>query len=105
MNNFLAMMQGIGGTPLRFRDILQMLLLSAAVRIAARIYETLNRLGGMQALPMQPMNPHQQMYVNPMMLGSIPPVQNPMYGYPAPNPTPMQQPEIIPFTDPNQKGE
>ena len=52
MNNFLAMMQGIGGTPLRFRDILQMLLLSAAVRIAARIYETLNRLGGMQALPM-----------------------------------------------------
>ena len=105
MNNFLAMMQGIGGTPLRFRDILQMLLLSAAVRIAARIYETLNRLGGMQALPMQPMNPSQPPYPNPMMLGNIPPVQNPFSAYPATNLTPMQQPEIIPFTDPNQKGE
>ncbi len=104
MNNFLAMMQGIGGNPLRFRDILQMLLLSAAVRIAARIYETLNRLGGMQALPMQPMNPHQQMYVNPMMLGYMPPAQNQMYAHITPN-MPPQQPEIIPFTDPNQKGE
>ncbi len=105
MNNFFSMMQGMNGMQIRFRDILQMLLLSAAVRIAARIYETMNRLGGMQALPMQMMNPNQPMYPNPMMLGNIPPVQNPINGYPAPNPTPMQQPEIIPFTDPNQKGE
>lgn len=105
MNNFLAMMQGMNEMQFRFRDILQLLLLSAAVRITARIYQTLNRLGGMQALPIQPMNPNQPMYPNPLMLGNIPPIQNPMYGYPAPNPTPMQQPEIIPFTEPSQKGE
>ena len=98
MNNFLAMLQGMGGVNLRFRDILQMLLLSAAVRIAARIYDTLNRLGGTQALPMYP-NPQM-----PQMLGYTPPLQNPMYGFPAVNVTP-QQPEIIPFIAPNQKGD
>lgn len=97
MNNFLNMLQGIGGMQLRFRDILQMLLLSAAVRIAARIYETLNRLSGTQALPMNPM------YPNPLMLGYIPPAQNQMTGFPSANITP-QQPEIIPLIDPNQKG-
>ena len=101
MNNFLTMLQGMGGMQLRFRDILQMLLLSAAVRIAARIYDTLNRLGGTQALPMQPMYQNPQM---PQMLSYIPPVQNPMCGFPAANITP-QQPEIIPFIDPNQKGD
>lgn len=98
MNNFLAMLQGMGGMQLRFRDILQMLLLSAAVRIAARIYETLNRLGGTQALPMNPM------YPNPLMLRYTQPVQNPMLGFPIANAAP-QQPEIIPFIDPNQKGD
>ncbi|MCR4644078.1 MAG: hypothetical protein K5695_01535 [Oscillospiraceae bacterium] len=97
MNNFLNMLQGISGMQLRFRDILQMLLLSAAVRIAARIYETLNRLSGTQALPMNPM------YQNPLMLGYIPPAQIQMFGFPAANAAP-QQPEIIPFIDPNQKG-
>ena len=101
MSNFLAMLQGMGGMQLRFRDILQMLLLSAAVRIAARIYDTLNRLGGTQALPMNPMYPNPQM---PQMLGYIPPVQSPMCGFPAVNVNP-QQPEIIPFIDPNQKGD
>ena len=99
MNSFLNLLQGMGGMQLRFRDILHMLLLSAAVRIAARIYDTLNRLGGTQALPMQPMYQNPQM---PQMLGYIPPVQNQMYGFPAVNP---QQPEIIPFIDPNQKGD
>ena len=97
MNSFLNLLQGIGGMQLRFRDILQMLLLSAAVRIAARIYETLNRLSGTQALPMNPM------YQNPLMLGYIPPAQNQMSGFSASNTTP--QPEIIPFITPNQKGD
>ncbi len=98
MNNFLNMLQGMGGMQLRFRDILQMLLLSAAVRIAARIYETMNRLSGTQALPMNPM------YQNPLMLGYIPPAHNQMSGFPAANIT-SQQPEIIPFIAPIQKGD
>ena len=101
MSSFLNLLQGMGGMQLRFRDILQMLLLSAAVRIAARIYETLNRLGGTQALPMNPMYPNPQM---PQMLGYIPPVHSPMYSFPVTNAAP-QQPEIIPFIDPNLKGD
>ncbi|MBR2088640.1 MAG: hypothetical protein IJ906_16250 [Oscillospiraceae bacterium] len=64
MNELLNMLQnmrahqspipGILGFPnIRFRDVLQLLLLSVAVRIVSRAYEIMNRMGCFNALPMQ----------------------------------------------------
>ena len=54
MGNNQSPMPGILGFPnLRFRDVLQLLLLSVAVRIVSRAYEIMNRMGYFNALPMQ----------------------------------------------------
>ncbi len=103
MNELFAMIQKIGaasaGMPtIRFRDVLQLLLLSAAVKIVNRAYLVLNRLGMTPGLPLQN---------QPQQLG--------FYGYPAPQmpvypnfrPTQPQMPELLayPMMDPDQKGE
>ena len=68
MNELLSIIQNIAkpqASPLslmemptiHFRDILQLLLLSAAVHIVKRAYELLSRLGCMPAIPMQQQAP------------------------------------------------
>ncbi len=101
MNELFAMVQRMGAspaammgtTPIRFRDILQLLLLSAAVKIVNRAYEILSRMGMIPSLPMQNQAP---------MLGCYPYPQQPMMGYPA-QPMQQQMPQIIPYPD-NPKG-
>ena len=109
MNELFAMMQKMNIPPasplammempqIRFRDILQLLLLSAAVKIVNRAYLVLNRLGMTPGLPLQN---------QPQQLG--------IYGYPVqqmpvyPNfgPTQPQMPELIayPYPADEQKGE
>ena len=54
MGNTQSLIPGILGFPnFRFRDVLQLLLLSVAVRIVGRAYEIMNRMGCFNALPMQ----------------------------------------------------
>ena len=54
MGNNPSPIPGILGFPnIRFRDVLQLLLLSVAVRIVSRAYEIMNRMGYFNALPMQ----------------------------------------------------
>jgi hypothetical protein len=54
MSNNQSPIPGILGFPnIRFRDVLQLLLLSVAVRIVSRAYEIMNRMGCFNALPMQ----------------------------------------------------
>ena len=68
MNELLSIIQNIAKpqvSPLslmemptiHFRDILQLLLLSAAIHIVKRAYELLSRLGYMPSLPMQQQAP------------------------------------------------
>ena len=58
----------LGFTNLRFRDILQLLLLSVAVRIVSRAYEIMNRMGYFNALPMQtPQQPQPMLLQFPQM--------------------------------------
>ena len=101
MNELFALVQKMGvppaammgTTPIRFRDILQLLLLSAAIKIVNRAYDILSRLGMIPSLPMQNQAP---------MLGCYPYPQQPMMGYPA-QPIQQQMPQIIPYPD-NTKG-
>ena len=98
MNEIFTMLQKMGTVPMnamppiRFRDILQLLLLNAAVRIVSRTYQLLNRLGTSPGLPMYPQS---GAYDYPMQLPQMP--------YPAQ----PQMPELIayPMLDPDQKGE
>lgn len=82
MNNLMDFMSNMGmnqspisgmtGYPrIRFRDILQLLLLSVAVRIVSRAYEIMARLGAIPTLPMQ--MPQQS---QPMLL-QFPPMPTP----------------------------
>lgn len=69
MGNNQSPMPGILGFPnLRFRDVLQLLLLSVAVRIVSRAYEIMNRMGYFNALPMQtPQQPQPMLLQFPQM--------------------------------------
>lgn len=87
MKNYFAMLQALGSSQLRFRDIIQLLLLSTAMKIVDRATKIMNRIGTPPVLPMQ--NQPQQIgfYGYPM------PPQMPDYPFPA-------QPQIIPYPQP-----
>ena len=84
MNELLNMLQNMGAhqspTPgilgfpnIRFRDVLQLLLLSVAVKIVSRAYEIMNRMGCFNTLPMQtPPQPQPQ----PLLM-QFPPMPTP----------------------------
>ena len=69
MGNNQSPMSGILGFPnIRFRDVLQLLLLSVAVRIVSRAYEIMNRMGYFNALLMQtPQQPQPMLLQFPQM--------------------------------------
>ena len=101
MNEILGMLQKMGTVPMnamaavptiRFRDVLQLMLLSAAVHIVSRAYQVMNRLGLTPALPMQ-----QTSYGYPMQYQQIPMMQN--IGYPAQ----PQMPQVFAYPSNNDE--